>query len=196
LLLSAKFFRQFKGFEFILLYQLDAYVFKNELEAWCNKGFAYIGAPWFEGQDKSKPDAPFMSHAGNGGFSLRHVSESLRIIRTYKIIKPPAGILIEYNHFSAFSKLLRLPVIMLRFLGFRNNSIYQRAQYSLNEDNYWAFLAPAVSSSFKVATSEEAVGFAFEFMPRRMYALNNYQLPFGCHAWWKYDLEFWKQFIN
>ena len=30
----------------MLIYQLDAYVFKDELLNWANKGYDYIGAPW------------------------------------------------------------------------------------------------------------------------------------------------------
>lgn len=45
LLLSVEFYETFKQYEYILIYQLDAYVFRDELEFWCNKGYDYIGAP-------------------------------------------------------------------------------------------------------------------------------------------------------
>jgi hypothetical protein len=49
LLLSLHFIKKFIQYEFILIYQLDAFVFKDELEYWCNLEYDYIGAPWFEG---------------------------------------------------------------------------------------------------------------------------------------------------
>ena len=45
LLLSDLFYQCFIDYRFILIYQLDAYVFKDELMYWCNKGYDYVGAP-------------------------------------------------------------------------------------------------------------------------------------------------------
>ena len=148
LLLSAKFFSKFRQFDYMLLYQLDAWVFRDELMQWCNKGFDYIGAPWFIGQDKSTPDSGFMQYSGNGGFSLRKISSALKVIYTYKIIKSPPGIWKEYEHLGLFKRLIRLPAIFLRMLGWKNNSIYARNIYPFNEDNYWAFLAREVRTDF------------------------------------------------
>jgi hypothetical protein len=165
---------------------------------WCAKGIDYIGPPWFVGMDKALPDADLKPNAGNGGFSLRHIPSFLKVTRTYKILKSPGEVLKEYAHFGILQKIIRSPMMLLRFMGFRNNSIYFRKRYHLidHEDIYWANIAPTVLDSFRVATAKEAVPFAFEMMPARLYAMNNYQLPFGVHAWWTYDLDFWKQFIN
>jgi len=38
--------------------------------------------------------------------------------------------------------------------------------------------------------------FSFECLPGKMYGMTNKKLPFGCHAWEKYDLKFWSSFIN
>ena len=44
---------------------------------------------------------------------------------------------------------------------------------------------------------EEAIAFSFELSPSYLYKLNGNYLPFGCHAWYKYEYEnFWKQHIN
>lgn len=45
LLINPLFYERFVAYEFMLIHQLDAYVFKDELEKWCNKGYDYIGAP-------------------------------------------------------------------------------------------------------------------------------------------------------
>lgn len=46
LMLSSVFYQTFINYEYILIYQLDAYVFKDELAQWCQKGYDYIGASW------------------------------------------------------------------------------------------------------------------------------------------------------
>ena len=40
------------------------------------------------------------------------------------------------------------------------------------------------------------MSFAFEARPRTLYEMNGRQLPFGCHAWFRYDLAFWKPFVE
>ena len=59
-----------------------------------------------------------------------------------------------------------------------------------NEDLFWGYYVPAVRW-YKVADITAAQIFSFELMPRLMHKLNDYKLPFGCHAWEKYDSEFW-----
>ena len=46
LMLSEEFYSRFLAYEYMLIYQLDAFVFRDELEYWCAKGYDYIGAPW------------------------------------------------------------------------------------------------------------------------------------------------------
>ena len=46
MLLSTEFYDLFSAYDYILIYQLDAYVFRNELDEWVAKGYDYIGAPW------------------------------------------------------------------------------------------------------------------------------------------------------
>ncbi len=196
LLLSAKFFSKLRQFDYMLLYQLDAWVFRDELMEWCGRNFDYIGAPWFIGQDKSTPESGLMEYSGNGGFSLRNINAALKVINTYKITKSPREIWEEYSHMGLFRRLIRLPVMLLRMLGWKNNSIYARNIYVLNEDNYWAYIAHEVCPDFKVAKSQEAIGFAFEVHPAKMYEMNNHRLPFGCHAWYKLGYDFWKPFLT
>src|ERR1700676_4389836 len=60
LLLHKRFYRSFKEFEYILIYQTDAYVFKDDLEYWCSLNYDYVGAPWFEGWHGAKDEAKFL----------------------------------------------------------------------------------------------------------------------------------------
>lgn len=49
LLTCYEFYRRFSDYNYMLIYQPDAYVFSDELDYWCRQGYDYIGAPWFDG---------------------------------------------------------------------------------------------------------------------------------------------------
>jgi len=42
---------------------------------------------------------------------------------------------------------------------------------------------------------EEGLRFAFEGAPRMCFELNQQKLPFGCHAWAKFDRSFWEPYL-
>ena len=69
-------YERYEGFEYILFYEPDAFVFADELEEWRGRDLDYVGAPWFE--EFSKPTSDHMIGGGNGGFSLRRVRAHLR----------------------------------------------------------------------------------------------------------------------
>ena len=48
LLVSEDFYDAFLSFEYILIYQTDAFVFSDELNYWCSIGYDYLGAPWLQ----------------------------------------------------------------------------------------------------------------------------------------------------
>jgi hypothetical protein len=179
LLLSKMFYHRFKQYKYILICQLDAFLFKNELQIWIDKGFDYVGAPWTKEEEstflkmtRSGKIGPLLKtgaslnriitrkkdyRIGNGGLSLRSVKKSLTVLGT---------------------------------LG-----AYAR-KWKENEDIFWAVLAPQLLYFFKIPNMQDALGFAFEKEPAELYKLNNDQLPFGCHAYEKYDMEFWSKFIS
>ena len=79
LLLSPMFYEPFLVFDYILLYQLDAFVFYDALEDFCRLDYDYIGAAWpyhvWQGLKFEK-----MPRVGNGGFSLRKVKACHKIL--------------------------------------------------------------------------------------------------------------------
>lgn len=84
LMLSIDFYKKFEEYEFMLVYQLDAYVFRSELDYWCEKDFDYIGAPWFENFSLSNANSKLLDIAGNGGFSLRKISSFVKVLNHTK----------------------------------------------------------------------------------------------------------------
>jgi len=64
------------------------------------------------------------------------------------------------------------------------------------EDLFFSIYAPKIDPNFRVASPQISMYFSFECLPRILYERTERQLPFGCHAWPKYDLEFWRPFIE
>ena len=46
-----------------------------------------------------------------------------------------------------------------------------------------------------MAPRESVFRFAFERDPLKSLTLTNGQMPFGCHAWERYDRSFWIPFL-
>lgn len=167
LMLSKSFYQRFLDFEYILVHQLDAFVFSDRLKEWCAKGYDYIGAPWIDfpaiesiassctqvRQLFPRRIKKRNSLVGNGGFSLRRVRAFWRFLSVWKT---------------------------------------KAHTWPYHEDSFWAFFATDYPPFLRVPKFEEALKFAFELNPSKCYALNNHELPFGCHAWEKHDVQFWK----
>ena len=77
LLSSKEFYRNFTDFKYILIYQLDAWVFSDELGKWCDYEYDLVGAPWCHlcrlGKDGDCSKYRSSQFVGNGGLSLRNV---------------------------------------------------------------------------------------------------------------------------
>lgn len=186
LLLSKEFYERFSDSEYILVYQPDAFVFTDHLEFWCKSNFDYIGAPWFDGFQNPVSDS--MIGIGNGGFSLRNTAKSILVLNRLSKLRTLVNII-------SFLKISNI--------FFRN---YDSKKYSfihllknidiVNEDFFWGIHASKLSSKFKVPSPEVALEFSFEVMPSYLFKLNKEKLPFGCHAYEKYEPMFWKKFIQ
>lgn len=80
LMLSQAFYERFLDYEYILIYQLDAVAFSDQLEQFCRMGYDYIGAPI----TRMVPLWRMLdARVGNGGFSLRRTAACLRMLREH-----------------------------------------------------------------------------------------------------------------
>ncbi|MGQ7853149.1 DUF5672 family protein [Pedobacter sp. WC2501] len=180
------FYKAFLDYEFMLIYQLDAFVFKNELAYWCNCGYDYIGAPFM----KKNSDGTFaIAGQGNGGFSLRKISSSYKVVKRFKKL--------SFEH-PFFSDKKPFYINLWRDIkyNFMCNFSFYPFQPVVNEDVFWAVLIPEAFKNFRVPPASAAIPFSFEVNPRGLYQMNGNRVPFGCHAWWRYDLDFWKNHIS
>lgn len=190
LMLSNNFYSRFKKYKFILIYQLDAFVFRDELKYWCSQKYDYIGAPWI-GNTGS------FEKVGNGGFSLRRTKIFSMILSYPGPVYKPNKILNEIK-FRVTKNILKSYIYYLaKCLGYRNSISYLIKENKINEDAFWTATFKYSWIKLKISPVEMALKFSFEKNPELLFKLNNQQLPFGCHAWMKNNYEeFWKQYIK
>lgn len=184
----------FREYEYMLYYELDAFVFGDFLEYWCSSGFDYIGAPWV---CEESGDGAFFTGVGNGGFSLRKISSHRKALRTFKKLDSNEEIGKSYAGFSFKGKVRYFLQRLRRMAGLTGNTHWWFNDYKENEDIFWSVRVPQVLPWFTVADPLSALKFSFELHPETLYQMNHYELPFGCHSWYKGEqLTFWKQFIE
>jgi hypothetical protein len=197
LMKSRKFYQRFSDYDYMLIYQLDAWVFSDELEAWCRKGYDYIGAPWFE-KHKSHEEGYGLWCAGNGGLSLRRIEAFIRVTNLNLRMKSCREIFRdEYKSIgSLFHCLSRCcsPVIGTNTLGYYMNKGEASWMW---EDGFFCYGLAPTRHRLNIPSPEEAAFFSFECSPKYLFEeVTQRQLPFGCHAWRKYQYEeFWKEYI-
>lgn len=83
LMLEEKFYNEFREYKYLLLHQLDAFVFSDRLQEFCEKGWDYVGAPWTHGIHRFA-NGRSTWYVGNGGFSLRKTESFIRWIKRKK----------------------------------------------------------------------------------------------------------------
>ncbi len=159
LMLSEFFYQRFSDKKYMLIYQLDAYVFKDELKEWCAKEYDYIGAPWIASSNtllnrfvklfhskKKKERSKIFFKVGNGGFSLRKVK----------------------THAEIAQEMSQEITTMLSS---------NKDDFTVMEDVFWSIKVPAKYPSFKIPGYKEALGFAMDRKPELAIKLNNNKLP-------------------
>lgn len=176
-MMSEEFYAAFVDeYEYILICQTDVYIFRgSELNAWCEKGYDYVGAPWIKRDcynmfplkqwrayrqwrkhckgELCRED--FWDKIGNGGLSLR------RVIPHYEEAKNNRKKIEEY---------------------LASNKKFHA------EDLYWG----SEVDGFRYPDVEEALSFAFDKDPDYCFYRTKGKLPFGCHAWYRGEnARFW-----
>ncbi|WP_276089386.1 DUF5672 family protein [Pedobacter sp. JY14-1] len=188
LMLSSEFYGKFLNYQYILIYQPDAYVFKDELIKWCSMGYDYIGAPWLretpypdlvkkiksrivnyihvyrnikQPHSSLPTDKQLENRVGNGGLSLRNTNKFYNICLT---------------HQDEIQKYV------------------QEIHHRFNEDVFWSLEVNRKQRRLRIPDYRKAVYFAMETQLDHAFQITKGQLPFGCHAWDRYP-EYWKRFI-
>lgn len=187
MLLSDEFYARFADYEFMLVHQLDAFVFSDQLLHWCSRNYDYIGAPWLpkavlpnlakkiyialrrkiyrlinKRTDESCPGSmskyQYFYSTGNGGFSLRRVAKMREMLATL----------------SDTAEL------------YRSGKCHPWAEdifFSVEANRFW--------NRLRVPTMKESAHFSWELNPAAGSKLTSGNLPFGCHGWDKYYRKDW-----
>lgn len=168
LCINYDFYDRFSKYEYMLIYQLDCYLFYDAIEKWCDQGFDYIGGPivstdcgWDTVKNAQKKYQPYV---GNGGFSLRK-------IEVFKDICDPNGEL-RTTYKLTDDKLANIKWEDKYFC----NDLYNL--YKMNIPQY-----------------HEAVWFALDMSVDVIYGYFGWQgTPMGCHSWDK-NIRYWKKVL-
>lgn len=169
LLCSEAFYERFLSREFMLICQLDAFILRDTLADWCRQPFDYVGAPQFA-DVRPRRDEP----------------ETLRNRLSRLFQRPLLNGGLSLRRVEACLRLLR---------------VYHRLhnRWPGNEDGFFSLHYPRLlpyRPLLRLPTAREALHFAIELEPERSLALNGGELPLGCHAWFTYDLAFWRPILR
>jgi len=165
LCLSYSFYDSFNDFDYLLIHQLDAFIFEKRFEKWISQNYDYVAPPWV-GVDSFKfirgtfeNNVPLLLKAkllplhrrlfghdflvGNGGISLRKV-------RTFKRV------------LKIFDSIAR--------------------EWPYNEDLFYSLYVPAYYPIFRIPSFDKALTFGFDLNPQKAFELNNNELPMAAHG--------------
>ncbi|CAM2918837.1 MAG: hypothetical protein GZ091_17855 [Paludibacter sp.] len=192
MMLSPWFYKMFVDYKYILIYQLDCFVFQDNLVFWTEQKYSYLGAPWFKENSGDFNEEKFeFDGVGNGGLSLRNVKDCLMVLKSNRKIKSLKDcIFIQNNKYNYW-------LIIKGINRYLKKHSFKSIKYdsTTNEDKVFSSASKRFKG-FNIPSPEVASQFSFEVNPDLLYKQNNNQLPFGCHAWHKYNLEFYIPFLS
>ena len=188
LLQSGVFYASFLDYKYILVFQLDALIIGGQLEEFVQDDYVYIGAPWFNLSPKT-----LGLEVGNGGLSLRKTDDFFKIIVNNTLIdeKLWLNFVVTRNRFYKLKFLIFnfIPAVLKLVLQRKSTSFEWSRLIGRAEDVAFSFYL--TQNNYPIAKQNDALKFSFETNPRKCFELNDYKLPFGCHAWERYDKLFW-----
>lgn len=183
LLLSTGFYQRFLGSQFLLVCQLDVFVFRDDLARWVERGYDYVGAPWvsrsaagaqlhrlrmhlsqlFLGVKDEVYRWETRNRVGNGGFSLRSVATHHRLSVEMK---------------DAIDRYLR------------------RETHHFHEDIFWSIEPGKRGYAHRTPPLQEALSFSWDINPARLHRLAGGRLPMAAHGWHRPErLRFWEPHV-
>lgn len=168
LCINYDFYDRFSDYEYMLIYQLDCYLFYDSISKWCDEGYDYIGGPiistdcgWDTVKNAQKEYQPYV---GNGGFSLRK-------IEVFKDICNPEGELRKTYNLTD-----------------------EKLSHIRWEDKYFC---NDLFNIYKLSipTFAKAVWFGLDMSVDVIYDYFEWKgTPMGCHSWDK-NIRYWKSVI-
>jgi hypothetical protein len=193
LCLTKKFYKKFCDFDYILIYQLDAWVFSDYLDYWCSQNYDFIGAPFPADLNAREEDVLF-TVVGNGGFSLRKINSMINLFdHKYYRIKRWTQLIEAYQGKIAVNPLWLL-YCLIRLMGYKNTIGHLKKN---NWEDHFFYDIARLTSFIRIPDPYTALRFSFEYRPSVAFSQNGNILPMGCHGWhWIEYNEFWRKYIQ
>ena len=191
LMMSYSFYKRFIRYDYMLIYQTDCYVFRDELDFWSNLNYDYIGGIWFENYTGNPEEGNKIWFAGNGGFSLRRIKKIATLLKPLsKIEKYILSKVKDFRYFRAF---------LFKSLRIKDYATFLATHYKENEDVFFYELNK--KNILSVPVVDNALLFSWDRRPDFLHDLLG-RLPFGAHGWCRTDkpyennLCFWEKIID
>lgn len=177
LLLDYKFYETFYqiGFEYSYIFQLDCFMFRDELQYWVDLGYDYIGAPICASNSDWGENANNLDYVGNGGFSLRNNGTFSKILNQEGVYKE------IYHKYSKELFGAYLP---------KNSDKH----YTDFEDIYICGLLSKFVK-IKIPGAKVAAKFAWDRNPWVVQNKYKVELPMCCHNWILFS-RYWVDYIG
>lgn len=202
MLYRTDFWDKFAKYEYVLMYHLDALVFSDQLSEWCCKGIDFIGAPFL-----ISASSPWVKEerVGNGGFALYRVPSVRKVLWNRYLAEPGKFVEDRCWRVMEFQRKVLRPIraavpgwLRTRATTPLRKQLQRMDHVEVNErgnDLFWSYEAERYLPGFKIGTLAQGLAFAFETEPRACLVRTRGGLPFGCHAWGRYDRGFWEKHL-
>lgn len=194
---SVDFYKMFEDYKYLLICHLDAWVFRDELQMWIDKGYHYIGAPWFLLRDHSSWVSPGESsiplsrlmypQGGNGGVCLRNIEKTIELLSGHKPKYNP-GLFCKSVWYYLKNRQYKLLKIYIRECreAIRDAAAFQKSN-NIYEDRMFCMFYSLIDRNYRVAPASEELFFCTEVYSDEILKTKlKWQLPFAMHNYQKY----------
>lgn len=82
MLCSEEFYTLFANYDYMLIAQIDVFIFEDKLMQFCRTGYDYIGAPWPGKARMYDGMRAYVVEVGNGGLSLRNIRKHIQVLKS------------------------------------------------------------------------------------------------------------------
>lgn len=196
-MLKPDLYERLADYEYMLIYQLDAFVFYDKLSYFCSLGYDYIGAPWPDGVPIETLDGIKVSYVGNGGFSLRNTDAMLKFIneKKFEIAKM---IDLEVNEDAIIAVLgkenLKIAPIELAYTFSYEMNLKKALK---NNDNQLPFGCHALIYHDFKWWKEQVEKFGYKVcQPNKAYAYDEKSVQRECLMWKRFNKKDFKNILN
>lgn len=196
--LNKQFYKRFITYKYILLFELDCLIVKDELNYWLSQNFSYIGAPTVKKSllDRKNRKPNKLKYFCNGGFSLRKVHDFINVLDSQSI-----NLLNNYTWRELLKvwKIIKFTRLLYKSYKSKKLAQYFARNYYQHEDVFWSYFAKLFSKDFKNADSKNLTylaQFAIDTGPQFVRSKINYGHPFAYHKLYAYDHALWDELTD